>query len=104
MGISSFILKNLARREYHKSLVNQNSAIQHQEATFKKLLKHGHNSVFFQEKNIVKKLNYETFQNHVPVGDYESIRPYINKISNNTPNVLTKGRPLYFAITSGTTS
>ncbi len=104
MGISSFILKQLAKREYRKNLINQNSAIKHQHNVFKKILTAGDESVFCQTKNINKNINYETFQNLVPVGDYESIRPYIKQISNNNSNVLTRGRPLYFAITSGTTS
>ncbi|RZM11031.1 MAG: hypothetical protein EOO88_47450, partial [Pedobacter sp.] len=36
--------------------------------------------------------------------DYEQIKPYINAIKEGRHNVLWKGRPIYFAKTSGTTS
>jgi hypothetical protein len=40
----------------------------------------------------------------VPVRDYEQLKPYIEKIKEGKHNVLWKGKPLYFAKTSGTTS
>ncbi|HTE08198.1 MAG TPA: GH3 auxin-responsive promoter family protein, partial [Flavitalea sp.] len=39
-----------------------------------------------------------------PVRDYEQFRPYIDKIKAGKHNVLWKGRPIYLAKTSGTTS
>ncbi len=39
-----------------------------------------------------------------PSRDYEQMRPYIEKIKEGKHNVLWKGRPIYFAKTSGTTS
>src|SRR5690606_19343588 len=36
--------------------------------------------------------------------DYEGLRPYIDRVVRGESDVLWKGRPLYFAKTSGTTS
>ena len=40
----------------------------------------------------------------MPVRDYEDIKPYIEKIKQGKHNILWKGKPIYFAKTSGTTS
>jgi len=104
MAASSFILKYLAKRWYKKNLANQKLAVQNQKKTFQQILTAGENSLFGKVSKIKKNTSYELFKSLVPVGDYESIRPYIQQISNGAPNVLTVGRPLYFAITSGTTS
>jgi hypothetical protein len=39
----------------------------------------------------------------VPIRDYEDLKPYVEKVVNGE-NILWKGKPLYFAKTSGTTS
>ena len=104
MTIPSFILKYLAKKEHRKSVTDQKLAIPNQKKTFRKILTMGEDSLFGKTAQIKKTTNYNEFKNLVPVGNYESIRPYIKKISHGEKNVLTKGKPLYFAITSGTTS
>lgn len=44
------------------------------------------------------------FVQAVPVRDYEKLRPYVDKMVDGKSDVLWKGRPLYYAKTSGTTS
>ena len=44
------------------------------------------------------------FAQAVPIRDYEQLKPYIELIKEGKVNVLWKGKPLYFAKTSGTTS
>ena len=46
----------------------------------------------------------EEFRQAVPVRDYEDLKPYIEQILAGDSDVLWKGKPLYFAKTSGTTS
>lgn len=48
--------------------------------------------------------NYETFQNRVPVTDYEGIRPYIERLRRGEKNLLWSGEIKWFAKSSGTTS
>ena len=48
--------------------------------------------------------NYEDFKKYVPLHDYEDLKPYIERIRLGESNILWKGKPLYFAKTSGTTS
>jgi hypothetical protein len=44
------------------------------------------------------------FAQQVPVRDYEELKPYVERVVKGGENVLWKGKPLYFAKTSGTTS
>ena len=48
--------------------------------------------------------NYEDFKKRVPVKDYEGLRAYVDRIIEGENDVLWKGKPIYFAKTSGTTS
>ncbi|HLW41097.1 MAG TPA: GH3 auxin-responsive promoter family protein [Flavobacterium sp.] len=48
--------------------------------------------------------SHADFVRQVPVRDYEDLRPYINQVVEGKPDILWKGKPLYFAKTSGTTS
>lgn len=48
--------------------------------------------------------NHTDFVDRVPVRDYEELRPYVERVVLGEENVLWKGKPLYFAKTSGTTS
>ena len=48
--------------------------------------------------------DHNDFTQAVPIRDYEAMKPYIEKIKEGKHNVLWKGKPIYFAKTSGTTS
>lgn len=80
------------------------SALQDQEAILKELLKGGKSTEFGKEHGLDKISSYEEFKKAVPIRDYESYKPYIEKIKEGKHNILWKGKPIYLAKTSGTTS
>lgn len=80
------------------------TAVQDQENILKMLLKTGRTTEFGRENRLAEVSGYDEFRQAVPVRDYEEIRPYIDLIKQGRHNVLWKGRPIYFAKTSGTTS
>lgn len=80
------------------------TAIEDQEAILKMLLKHGRNTVFGKEHRLDLVSDQAGFAQAVPVRDYEQFKPYIEQIKEGKQNILWKGRPIYFAKTSGTTS
>jgi hypothetical protein len=43
------------------------------------------------------------YRRHVPVRDYEDLRPFVNRIMAGEPSVLTNEQPVLLAMTSGTT-
>jgi len=48
--------------------------------------------------------SYEDFKNRVPIQDYDSLKPYINRIINGEQNVLWSSPITWFAKSSGTTN
>jgi len=80
------------------------SAVQDQENILKELLKVGKDTEFGKEHQFQSINLYEDFKKQVPIRDYEQFRPYIDKIKDGKHNVLWKGKPIYLAKTSGTTS
>ena len=44
------------------------------------------------------------FKKNIPIRDYEDLKPYIEQVLEGKADVLWKGKPEYFAKTSGTTS
>ena len=75
-----------------------------QEKVFKKLISKGRKTAFGKDHNFDKISNYEDFKKQVKVTDYEGLRKYVDRIVAGESDVLWKGKPLYFAKTSGTTS
>ena len=78
--------------------------IETQEKVFQKLISEAKNTTFGKDHNFSKIRTYESFKSEVPIRDYEDLRPYIDRVVSGEENVLWKGKPLYFAKTSGTTS
>ncbi len=60
--------------------------------------------VFGKDHGFDKIESYGDFKRQIPVRDYEQLKPYIEKIKAGNANVLWKGKPIYLAKTSGTTS
>ncbi|MBC8046039.1 MAG: GH3 auxin-responsive promoter family protein [Fimbriimonadaceae bacterium] len=48
--------------------------------------------------------SHKDFVKQITVRDYEGLKPYIEKLKEGKENILWKGKPIYFAKTSGTTS
>jgi len=75
-----------------------------QQKVLKNLLKNAQHTVFGKDHNFSSIKNYEDFKAQVPINDYEGLKSYIQQILEGKSDVLWKGKPKYFAKTSGTTS
>ncbi len=75
-----------------------------QEKTFRQLVKKGRKTAFGKDHDFENIVDYESFKKRVPIRDYEGIKPYIDRIWEGEKDVLWKGLPKYFALSSGTTS
>lgn len=80
------------------------TAVEDQAAILKELIQTGRKTEFGKDHSFDHINDYEDFKKAVPIRDYEQFKPYIQKIKEGKHNVLWKGRPIYFAKTSGTTS
>ena len=104
MKIKSFLAKPYASIIHSRVRKGALTAVEDQQAILQQLLKYGSRTVFGKDHDLLNVKTYEDFKKAVPIRDYEAIVPYIDKIKAGEQNVLWKGKPIYFAKTSGTTS
>ena len=104
MKIKSFLAKPFASYVYAKIRRGSTTALADQEAVLKELLSKGKTTEFGKDHKLDAVTDYAGFRQAVPIRDYEGLRPYINKIKDGKHNILWKGKPIYLAKTSGTTS
>lgn len=104
MKIKSFLARPFANYIYKGVKKGICTAVQDQEAILKDLLKVGKITEFGNEHRFKEVSTYDEFSQAVPIRDYENLKGYIDRIKEGKHNVLWKGRPIYFAKTSGTTS
>ncbi len=104
MSVLSFSAK-LAASLYKKRINSWNDkAKDMQERIFRQLLKKGRKTSFGKDHSFGRINSYQQFKDNVPVRDYEALRHYIGRARLGESDVLWPGRPVYFAMTSGTTS
>ncbi|MGZ3845717.1 MAG: GH3 auxin-responsive promoter family protein, partial [Flavisolibacter sp.] len=104
MKFKSFLAKPFASYAHAKIRKGMATALQDQDAILKDLLKVGRLTEFGKAHGFDKINTYEEFKQAVPIRDYESFKPFIEKIKEGKHNILWKGKPIYLAKTSGTTS
>ena len=80
------------------------TAVADQENILQHLIKVGKGTEYGKSAGLSKVNKYEEFREVVRIQDYEQMRPWIDKIKEGRHNVLWKGKPIYLAKTSGTTS
>ncbi|HUM47672.1 MAG TPA: GH3 auxin-responsive promoter family protein [Chitinophagales bacterium] len=79
-------------------------AARSQEFLFHKLIHDGKKTAFGKEHDFQNITTHKDFIERVPTREYEAFKPYIERIKQGEENVLWKGKPVYFAKSSGTTS
>lgn len=93
---AAFIVKGVTRWK--------KDAVAAQKETFHQLIAAAKDTAFGKDHQFSSINNYEDFKKQVPVRDYEELRPYIDRVVAGEKDVMWKGKPAYFAKTSGTTS
>jgi hypothetical protein len=104
LKIKSFLAKPFASYIYKGIRKGMATAVADQEAILKQLIKVGQKTEFGKQSRLDQVNSYEEYNQAVAIRDYEQLRPFIDLIKEGRHNVLWKGRPIYFAKTSGTTS
>ncbi|MFT5383890.1 MAG: hypothetical protein ACI81W_001290, partial [Saprospiraceae bacterium] len=104
MNFKSHIIKPLAKKIARDIDRWSSNAVAAQDKVFKKLMKGAANTAFAKDHGFENISGHEAFAEQVPIRDYEGLKPYIERIKNGEKDVLWKGRPKFFAKTSGTTS
>jgi hypothetical protein len=104
MSIKSIGAKLFASFIHHKTQKWVNNPIETQQKVFEELIQQAKYTQFGKDHHFEQIKSYEDFAKNVPVRDYEELRPYVDRIVKGEEDILWKGKPLYFAKTSGTTS
>ncbi|MGG8495374.1 GH3 auxin-responsive promoter family protein [Tenacibaculum sp. TC6] len=104
MSIKSLLAIPFAKQVKKQVYKWANNPHKTQKKVFEYLVTEGCKTVFGKDHDFVSINTYEDFKKRVPINDYEGLKSYVNRVVDGEENVLWKGKPLYFAKTSGTTS
>jgi hypothetical protein len=104
MSLKPFFAKLFAKKIYRKTQLWATNPIETQQKVFKDLIRQAKHTQFGIDHHFDLIKTFEDFAKSVPVRDYEGLKTYVDKVVKGEENILWKGKPLYFAKTSGTTS
>ncbi|WP_281323003.1 GH3 auxin-responsive promoter family protein [Flavobacterium aestivum] len=104
MSLKSVAAKLFAQNIYKKTQAWANTPIETQKAVFLNLIQEAKQTQFGKDHHFDEINTHEDFAKRVPIRDYEDLKPYVDRVVKGEENILWKGKPLYFAKTSGTTS
>ncbi|MDQ8011234.1 MAG: GH3 auxin-responsive promoter family protein [Flavobacterium nitrogenifigens] len=104
MSIKSIAAKIFARKIYKQTLRWAEKPVETQQKVFRSLIENAQDTEFGKDHHFNQIKTFKDFQKQIPVRDYEDLKPYVEKVVKGEADILWKGKPLYFAKTSGTTS
>ena len=104
MSLKPFFAKLFARNIYRKTQLWATNPIATQQQVFEDLIQQAKNTQFGMDHHFDQIKTFGDFTKNVPIRDYEGLKSYVDKVVKGEENILWKGKPLYFAKTSGTTS
>jgi hypothetical protein len=104
MSIKAFAAKLFAKHIHKKTQKWAQNPVETQQKVFNELIQKAKETQFGKDHAFGLIKSHTDFVQKVPVRDYEGLKPYVDLVVKGQENVLWKGKPLYFAKTSGTTS
>ena len=78
-----------------------NTPLETQQKVFADLIRQAEHTQFGKDHYFSTIKSFEDFAKQVPVRDYEQLKTYVDKVVAGESDILWKGKPLYFAKTSG---
>lgn len=104
MSIKSIAAKIFAKIIHNKTQKWVHNPIETQQKVFQNLIASADDTLFGKDHNFSEIKNFKDFAKQVPIRDYEELRPYVDRVVKGESDILWRGKPIYFAKTSGTTS
>ncbi len=104
MSIKSIAAKIFAKSIHNKTQKWALNPVETQQKVFNDLIRQAKETQFGKDHKFNEIKTFEDFAKQVPIRDYEELKPYVDRVVKGEENILWKGKPLYFAKTSGTTS
>jgi hypothetical protein len=104
MGIRAVLARPFAAYVAGQTKEWSSKPILSQTKVFTDLIRSAQHTVFGKDHGFESIKNHADFIKQVPIRDYEELKPYVERVLHGESDVLWKGKPAYFAKTSGTTS
>ncbi|TWI01185.1 GH3 auxin-responsive promoter [Flavobacterium tiangeerense] len=104
MSIKSFAAKLFAHKIYQKTQKWAAEPVATQQKVLQQLISQASTTQFGKDHHFESIKTEKDFAKQVPIRDYEALKPYVDRVVQGEADILWKGKPLYFAKTSGTTS
>jgi GH3 auxin-responsive promoter len=104
MSLKSIAAKIFAKKIHKKTIKWASNPVETQQKVFENLIRQAATTQFGKDHHFSQIKTFQDFANQVPVRDYEALKPYVDRVVKGEENILWKGKPIYFAKTSGTTS
>jgi len=104
MGLKAALSKPFAAFAVWQINKWKKNAVEAQNKILQNLIKTAENTAFGKDHRFAEIKNYQDFKETIPIRDYEALKGYVDRVVAGESDVLWKGKPLYFAKTSGTTS
>lgn len=102
MNIAALALKTFAMKALSFERATRNP-MRSQEAVLLEYLSRNKDTEYGRRYNFSAVKSIRDYQTFVPMSDSETMRPYIDRMLNGESGVLTKDKPVFFGLTSGTT-
>lgn len=103
-SLKSILAKYYALYTKRSILKWSKNPIQTQDQVFLNLMRVGASTQFGKDHDFKSIQSHADFVSRVPIRDYEELKPYVERVVAGEKDILWKGKPIYFAKTSGTTS
>ena len=104
MSLKSFAARLLAYKVHRDTQKWAQNPVATQQNVFRQLIAQAQQTAFGKDHHFDTIHSHADFVKQVPIRDYEQLKPYVDRVVQGEEHVLWKGKPLYFAKTSGTTS
>ncbi len=102
------VISSIMSWYFRKRLTQIESAIKNapdvQLKVLKNLLQDAENTEWGRQYDYKSITNYQDFKNRFPIQDYESLKPYIERVMKGEQNILWGSEIVWFAKSSGTTN
>ena len=104
MAILNSVLTWVMKKRIHQIELFMKYPIDVQEEWFKKLISTAKNTEYGKLYGFSSISSYKQFQQQVPINNYESLKPYIDRLRSGEENILWPSEIRWFAKSSGTTA
>jgi len=102
--MKSIFVRPFAHYISRKIKVDGHNAVADQQKIFVSLIKSAKDTLFGKDHGFKNINSTKDYAANVPIRTYEDLRPYVDKMTAGSSDILWTGKPKYLAKTSGTTS